>query len=118
MLNEEKVSLKTEEKSETSRKEGEFKRIDITDETKEKVSAEYNLKRNEILKKNADDIESVDLPYITKFDKIFKELPFKFKRIVQKNEEAKGIFSQINEIECLLKDESVNEINPNSAILI
>ena len=48
MLNEEKVSLKTEEKSETSRKEGEFKRIDITDETKEKVSAEYNLKRKEI----------------------------------------------------------------------
>ena len=113
MLNEEKVSLKTEEKSEMTGKEGEFKRIDITDETKEKVSAEYNLKRNEILKKNADDIESVDLPYITKFDKIFKELPFKFKRIVQKNEEAKGIFSQINEIECLLKDESVNEINLN-----
>ena len=112
MLNEEKLSeIKTE--SDSQKKKGNFQEFISTNEKKLEILEEYKKKRSEILKKHADDIESVDLPYITKFDDIFKKLPFKFKRIVQQSEEAKGIFSQLSDIEHLLKDETVNEINLN-----
>lgn len=112
MLNEEKLSeIKTE--SNSQKKKGNFQEFISTKEKKLEILEEYKKKRSEILKKHADDIESVDLPYITKFDDIFKKLPFKFKRIVQQSEEAKGIFSQLSDIEHLLKDETVNEINLN-----
>lgn len=112
MLNEEKLSeIKTE--SNSQKKKGNFQEFISTNEKKLEILEEYKKKRSEILKKHADDIESVDLPYITKFDDIFKKLPFKFKRIVQQSEEAKGIFSQLSDIEHLLKDETVNEINLN-----
>lgn len=112
MLNEEKLSeIKTE--SDLQKKKGNFQEFISTNEKKLEILEEYKKKRSEILKKHADDIESVDLPYITKFDDIFKKLPFKFKRIVQQSEEAKGIFSQLSDIEHLLKDETVNEINLN-----